>query len=83
MNPLPITLTNNWENHFCENPTNEANNKTTVQSTTSFGAGIQSVDCLVKTTEEQDTVFTAKVPVLNHILFLHHFTKIGGNKDQP
>ena len=83
MNSLLINLTNNWENHFRDNPTNEVNNKTMVQLMESFGAGIPTADCLVKATEEQDMVFMAKAPVSNHILFLHHFTKIGGMRINP
>ena len=80
---MPIMLANNWENFFKDNPTNEDSNKTMVALFELFGAPKNPAKCLQAAIEEQDTVFIAKAPVSNHIMFIHHFTKIGGTRTNP
>ena len=75
-------LSNNWENHFKEHPSNEANNKIMDELFEIFNLTTPSV-YLVSAIEEQETVFIAQAPITNHILFLHHFQKIGGTRTSP
>ena len=39
--------------------------------------------CISTASEEVDTIFIAKAPISNHIMFLHHFTKLGGTRTNP
>ena len=80
---MPIMLANNWENFFKDNPINEDSNKTMAALFELFGAPKTPAECLQAAIEEQDTVFIAKAPVSNHIIFLHHVTKIGGTRTNP
>ena len=77
------TLANNWENHFKDRPSNELSNKTMPALLESFANSKSLDDCLTSALEEQDTVFMAKAPISGHIMFLHHFTKIGGTRTMP
>ena len=80
---MPIILANNWENFFKENPLNEESNRTMQQLFELFGANQNFAQCLESAINEQDTVFMAKAPISNHIIFLHHLTKVGGTRITP
>ena len=80
---MPIMLANNWENFFKYNLINEESNKTIVALFELFDAPKTPAECLQAAIEEQDTVFIAKAPVSNHIIFFHHVTKIGGTRTNP
>ena len=49
----------------------------------SFGPSKTPAICLDKTVSENHTDFIAQAPVSNHILFIHHFTKLGGTRMNP
>ena len=80
---MPSTLANNWENHFKDRPSNELSDKTMEALLESFANNKSLDDCLISALEEKDTVFMAKAPITGHIMFLHHFTKIGGTRTMP
>ena len=80
---MTIFLANNWENHFKENPTNEDNIKTMDQLIDLFAPNITIYDCLYNSLKEQDTVFMAKAPNSDHIIFFHHVTNLGGTRTTP
>ena len=80
---MPIILADNWENYFKDNPLNEESNKKMQQLFELFGANKTPEQCLKAAIDEQDTVFMAKAPISNHIIFLHHLTKIGGTRITP
>ena len=48
-----------------------------------FGQPKTTAECLQAALDEQDTVFMAKAPISNHIIFIHHVTKIGGTRTNP
>ena len=76
-------MSNNWENHLKDDPSNEFSNKTMVELFSSFGPTKTPDTCLDEAVSEDHTVFIAQAPVSNHILFLHHFTKLGGTRMNP
>jgi len=76
-------LSNNWENFFKDRPSNELSDKTMADLFSSFNAGKSLDECLSAAIEEQDTVFLAKALITNHIMFLHHFSKVGGTRTMP
>ena len=78
-----IFLTNNWENHFKGNPMNKDNNKTMDHIINLFAPNITIDDCLSNSQKEKDTVFMAKAPNSDHIIFFHHITSIGGTRTTP
>jgi len=80
---MPTILANNWENFFKDHPSNEQSNKTMEALLDGFKTAKSLADCLQFAIEEKETVFIAKAPVTNHIMFLHHFTKIGGTRNMP
>ena len=49
----------------------------------SFGAGVTTLSCLTTELEESNTIFLAKETITNHIMFIHHFTSIGGTRTMP
>ena len=57
---MPIFLSNNWENHFKENPTKKDNNKTMDHLIDLFVPNMTINYCLSKSLKEQDTVFMEK-----------------------
>ena len=75
---MPTILENNWENFFKDHTSNEQSNKTMDALLDGFKPAKTFVYCLQSAIEEKETVFISKAPVTNHIMFLHHFTKIGG-----
>ena len=48
-----------------------------------FAPNITIDDCLSNSLKEQDTVFMAKAPNADHIVFFHHLTNIGGTRTTP
>ena len=49
----------------------------------SFGAGVTTLSCLTTELEEPNIIFLAKAPITNNIMFIHHFTSIGGTRTMP
>ena len=49
---MPIFLSNNWENHFKNDPTNEDNNKTMDQLIALFAPNVSTEDCLAHSLKE-------------------------------
>ena len=76
-------MSNNWENHLKDDPSNEFSNKTMDKLFDAFAPAKTPAMCLTEAIAEQQTVFLAQAPISNHILFLHHFNKIGGTRMQP
>ena len=79
---MSIIMSNNWENHFKDHPSNEVRNKTMSALLSRFNLTTPA-DCLAYAIEEQETVFLAQAPITHHILFLHHFHKIGVTRTSP
>jgi len=50
------------------------------ESFDNFGDGITALSCLFTVMEEPYTIFIAKAPITKHIMFIHHFTNIGGTR---
>ena len=80
---MSTIMSNNWVNHLKDDPSNEFSNKTMVALFTSFGPAKTPSVCLEEAVSETHTVFLAQAPVSNHILFLHHFTKLGVTRMNP
>ena len=80
---MPTILANTWENHFSANHSNEASNKSMSALFLSFNHQKTVEACISTATEEVDTIFIAKAPISNHIMFIHHFTKLGGTRTNP
>ena len=80
---MPIMLANNWENFFKDHPSNKDSNRTMETLFELFSAPKTTAECLQASFAKQDTVFMAKAPILNHIIFIHHVTKIGGTRTNP
>ena len=80
---MTIFLANNWGDHFKENPKNEDNNKTIDQLIDLFAPRITIDDFLSNILKEQDTVFMAKAPNTDHIIFLHHVINLRGTRTTP
>ena len=80
---MPTILANTWENHFSANHSNEASNKSMSALFLSFNHQKTVEACISTASEEVDTIFIAKAPISNHIMFLHHFTKLGGTRTNP
>ena len=76
-------LSNNWENYFGDHPSNETSNKTMADLFLSFGVRTSAQNCMNTAIAEQETVFMIRSPLTNHIMFLHHFTKLGGTRTMP
>ena len=76
-------MANNWENHLKDDPSNEFSNKTMDKLFEAFGPTKDPATCMIEALSEQQTVFLAQAPISNHILFLHHFSKIGGTRMEP
>ena len=80
---MPILLGNNWENHFKDNLTNEANDKMMDQLIKLFAPTVDLDTCLTNSLNKQDTVFMGKTPKANHIIFFHRVTKLRGTRTMP
>ena len=80
---MTTTMANNWENHLKDDPSNEFSNKTMDKLFEAFGPTKDPATCMIEALSEQQTVFLAQAPISNHILFLHHFSKIGGTRMEP
>ena len=80
---MPILLGNNWENHFNENSTNKDKDKMIDQLIAIFAPTVDLDTCLANSLNKHDTIFVGENPNANHIIFFHHFTKLGGNRTMP
>ena len=75
---MPITQSNNWENHFRDNPENEVSNRTSDALMRNFHQDVSVDDYLANGIEEQDTVLIMKALYSSHVTFIYHISKLSG-----
>ena len=80
---MPSTFANNWENHVKDHPSNNLSNKMVVSFFSCFSTKKSLDDCLFSAIEEKHTNLMAQAPITSYIMFLHHFTKVGGTRTMP
>ena len=80
---MPVFLGNNWENNFKENRTDQDNNKKMDHLIDLFAPNITINDCISNSLKEQDTVFMAKDPNADHVIFFRHVTNLRGTRTTP
>ena len=80
---MTTIMANNWENHLKDDPSNEFSNKTMDKLFEAFDLTKIPSPCMIEAISKQQTVFLAQAPISNHILFLHHFSKIDGTRMEP
>ena len=77
------TLVNYWESFLNSHPSNETSNKTLAQLFSLSITGDEFEQLTYFALSKPNTLFIAKAPISNHILFFHHTTKIGGTRADP